>query len=136
MAHRICLIDDDFMVRDALATALRAAGFEVYPSPGAAAGIDLAGRMRFDAIITDVSMPGTDGCALIAEARARWPDLAILAISGYPSLNGRSPADAAEALGADATLSKPFKASQLVAAINSAMTNRGLPCPGRAAAQE
>lgn len=109
----ICLIDDDIMVRDALALGLSDAGFEVLTAPGAAAGFDIANRREVDAIVTDMNMPGTDGAQLIAQARAKWPDLPIVVISGASVVDGRAITDVAKERGADAALSKPFRARQL-----------------------
>ena len=89
MKARICLIDDDLFVRDALALGLTDAGYEVLPAPGAAAGYDLTARENVDAVVTDINMPGTDGAQLIAELRARWPQLLIVAISGDTMIDSR-----------------------------------------------
>lgn len=114
---RVCLVDDDIMVRDALAMGLSDAGFEVLTAPGAAAGLDLISRRQVDALITDLNMPGTDGAQLIAEARRRWPDMPIIAISGASVIEGRPLNDAALDAGADAALVKPFRARQLAEAL-------------------
>ncbi len=110
---RICLVDDDIFVRDALALGLTDAGFQVVTAPGAAAGFDIVQRSDIDAIITDMNMPGTGGAQFIAEARSRWPDLPIVAISGAATIEGRNTADIAAELGGNITLMKPFRARQL-----------------------
>ena len=97
---RICLIDDDIFVRDAMALGLGDAGFDVVTAPGAAAGFDIVSRGDFQAVITDMNMPGAGGAQFIAEARGRWPDMPIIAISGAATLNGRNTADVARELAA------------------------------------
>jgi DNA-binding response OmpR family regulator len=114
---RICLIDDDIFVRDAMALGLADAGFDVVTAPGAAAGLDVAGRQTVDAIVVDMNMPGASGIEFITEARARWADMPIVAISGAPSIGGRSTAELARERGADATMIKPFRARELAATI-------------------
>lgn len=121
---RICLIDDDIFVRDAMALGLSDAGFEVVTAPGAAAGFDIASRELLHAIITDMNMPGTGGAQFIPEARARWPDTPIVAISGASVIDGRNTADIAQELGADATLIKPFRARELAALIDRVIATR------------
>lgn len=121
---RICLIDDDILVRDAMALGLTDSGFDVVTAPGAGAGIEIASRERLHAIITDMNMPGVGGAEFIPEARARWPDMPIIAISGAAVLNGRNTADVARELGADATLIKPFRARELAALIERALAAR------------
>lgn len=121
---RICLIDDDIFVRDAMALGLGDAGYDVVTAPGAAAGFDIASRETLQAIITDMNMPGTGGAQFIPEARARWPHLPIVAISGAAVIDGRNTADVARELGADATLIKPFRARELAAVIDRAIAAR------------
>lgn len=124
---RICLIDDDIFVRDAMALGLGDAGFEVITAPGAAAGFDIATRETVNAIITDMNMPGTGGAQFIPEARSRWPDMPIIAISGAAVIDGRNTADVARDLGADATLIKPFRARELAALIERVLAARNKP---------
>lgn len=121
---RVCLIDDDMFVRDATAVGLSDAGFDVVTAPGAAAGFDIAAREQLDAIVTDMNMPGAGGEELIAEARARWPEMPIIAISGAGVIGGRATRDIASDCGADATLIKPFRAHELAAAIERAIARR------------
>lgn len=124
---RICLIDDDIFVRDALGLGLSDAGFEVLTAPGAAAGLDIVARENVDAVVTDLNMPGTDGAQLIAETRARWPDMPIVAISGSAAIGTRSIAEVAAALGADAALAKPFRARELAELLERLMAARKRP---------
>jgi len=120
----ICLIDDDIMVRDALALGLSDAGFEVLTAPGAAAGFDIANRRQVDAIVTDMNMPGTDGAQLIAQARATWPDMPIVVISGASVVDGRAITEVARERGADAALAKPFRARQLAEVLERLIAER------------
>lgn len=121
---RICLIDDDAFVRDALALGLADAGFEVLTAPGAAAGYDLAARENVDAVVTDINMPGTDGAQLIAQLRARWPSLPVVAISGASMIEGRPIVEIARERGADAALTKPFRARELAAVLERLIAGR------------
>jgi DNA-binding response OmpR family regulator len=110
---RVCLIDDDIYVRDAMAMGLADAGFEVVTAPGVAAGLDLMRREGVDAVITDMHMPGSDGAQLIAEARKEWPTLPIIVITGSMSFAGVEINEVARQLGADALFVKPFRAREL-----------------------
>lgn len=110
---RVCLIDDDIYVRDAMALGLGDEGFDVVTAPGVAAGLDIVAREGVDAIVTDMHMPGTDGAALIAEARQRWPHLPIVAITGSMTFGGEDIEDVAKRFGVDALMVKPFRAREL-----------------------
>ncbi len=111
----ICLIDDDIYVRDALALGLKDAGYQVNTAPGAVAGLDLIRRGAVDAIITDMNMPGTGGAALISQARAAWPNMPIIAITGVREVEGRDVVEIAYERGASAVLAKPFRILEMVA---------------------
>lgn len=119
MAHRprICLIDDDPMVRDALALGLGDAGFDVVLAEAAQTGLDLIAREPFEAVVTDMNMPGFGGAQLIAELRQRWPALPVVAISGGGAIDGREVAELARESGANACLVKPFRARDIAAAL-------------------
>ncbi len=116
---RVCLIDDDIYVRDAMALGLSDVGFAVVTAPGVAAGLDIVQREGADIIVTDMHMPGTDGAALIAEARARWPHIPVVAITGSMTFGGEDIADVAKRFGVDALMVKPFRASELAQVIDS-----------------
>lgn len=128
---RICLIDDDAVVREALASGLREAGHEVQVAPGAAAGLDLVRRGGADIIVTDMAMPGTSGVELIAEAKANWPLLPIVAISGATVVDGCNVTVNARVLGADALLRKPFRARELIAVVDQILRERRRPANDR-----
>lgn len=122
---RICVIDDDIFVCQSLALGLREAGYEVSVAPGAVAGLDFVGRNGAEAIITDMMMPGTDGAELIAQARAAWPPMIIIAISGAGVIAGRDVTALAEERGADAVLNKPFGNEDLRALVARLLADRG-----------
>ena len=117
---RICLIDDDIFVREALSFGLGECGYQVLAVPGASAGLDLVSREAIDAIVTDMDMPGISGEQLIVEARARWPNLPIIAITGAGAFFD----DLALRSGADACLVKPFRAQQLIYLLETVMAAR------------
>jgi DNA-binding NtrC family response regulator len=121
MRH-ICLIDDDIFVRDAIALGLGDAGFRVSTAPGAAAGLDIVKRDAAEAIVTDMSMPGTDGAQLIAQVHALFPNLPIVAISGSSIIDGRDALVIARERGAAAVMTKPFRASALAALLNELLS--------------
>ncbi|MFZ2031592.1 MAG: response regulator [Vitreimonas sp.] len=118
------MIDDDVFVLEALALGLRDCGYEVRTATGAAAGLDLILRGGVDAVVTDLNMPGAGGAQLIAEVRARWLHLPIIAISGAHDSACSDLADAAHVLGADTMLIKPFRARELDEALQHAMRVR------------
>jgi DNA-binding response OmpR family regulator len=116
---RIVLVDDDQLVADALAFALRDAGHDVWhgtrPEP-AMARLQTEGA---DLVVSDVRLEGADGTAFIRQVRAGFPHYPIIAISG-----GGGHLEEARAAGANLCLQKPFTGRALLAAISDIMAGR------------
>lgn len=123
---KLLVIDDDNLVRAALTDMLQTAGFEVVTASNGRLGLELLDSTPVDAIITDILMPEQEGLETIREARQRFPDIRILAISGGGAGGGETQLlRFAESFGADQTLPKPFTGSQLVAAVRALLASRG-----------
>ncbi len=77
---RILLVDDEAMIREILARQLMEAGFDVLVAASGAEALDLSARETVDAVVTDLSMAGIDGLAVIRGLQERFPGLpAVLA---------------------------------------------------------
>ena len=115
----VLFVDDDPAVSAALGRALESRGYEVdYASDGNVALRKLA-EGRFDVVVMDVIMPDKEGIETIIELRKRWPDLFVVAVSGGGRVGPDDFLKLAEAVGADCSLAKPFRASQLVDIIDA-----------------
>ena len=83
-SQRIMLVDDDIEVLEALHEMLAGCGYDVASFDGATAAVThLESTPRADLLISDLSMPGTDGLALIEQAQRRWPGLPAILLTGY-----------------------------------------------------
>ena len=82
---RVLIVDDDPALLQALPESLRLRieSVTVDTADSGRAALDLITTMEYDAIVTDIKMPGTDGIALLAEIRTRWPDTPTLLITGH-----------------------------------------------------
>ena len=81
---RVLVVDDEPGLRELACTWLRSLGFDVVPVESADAALACLGADAYDAIFTDIVMPGTlDGIDLAHEAQRRHPELRILLTSGY-----------------------------------------------------
>lgn len=112
---RVVLVEDDDLVGGAIAIALQDAGYEVLVERGAEAALTRVAESAADLVITDLRLGAGDGIALISELRTRYPDIAVIAISGGGS-NSAS-LDRARAAGADRCLQKPFSGRVLLQTI-------------------
>jgi len=86
MSHgHVLIVDDDLALLQALPEALRLrmAGVTVDTADSGAAALDRITAEDYDAIVTDIKMPGMDGLELLAEIRTRWPDTPTLMITGH-----------------------------------------------------
>jgi CheY-like chemotaxis protein len=121
-AGSILLVDDDTPVRRATRRMLERAGYEVVEAADGAVAIELLARpeLRFDALVTDLMMPGISGREVIARARALRAFLPILCITGYAA--ERSSDESLSALVHD-IVAKPFTGDALHRAIASAIAS-------------
>ncbi len=86
-APNILIVDGEVRTSNRLARLLREDGFEVEVlSDGARAVNRLAALPLVDALITELSLPITDGAALARLARARNPDTSIIVLTRHPNL--------------------------------------------------
>ena len=85
MSARILLVDDDRALLDALPKALRLRmnGIEIDTSETAAEALERIREIDYDAIVSDIKMPGMDGIALLHEIRAARPTTPTLMITGH-----------------------------------------------------
>src|SRR3989441_2069198 len=82
---RVLIVDDHPALLQALPQALRLrmGGVTVETADSAAAALDRIAALDYDAIVTDIKMPGMDGLALLAEIRAQRPDTPTVMITGH-----------------------------------------------------
>lgn len=108
---RIWLAEDTPEIREFLVEELASLGFLVESEAdgrGMVARIQADDARRPDLILTDHRMEGADGSAVLRAARARWPDLPVVAVSATPQET--PPLDGA---GYDASLLKPINLVEL-----------------------
>src|SRR5205814_6353608 len=81
----VLIVDDNPALLQALPRALRLrmGGVTVETADSAAAALERIAVQDYDAIVTDIKMPGMDGLALLAEIRTRRPDTPTLIITGH-----------------------------------------------------
>jgi DNA-binding response OmpR family regulator len=118
--HLVLLVDDDTDLLTVLAAVLRERGYEVALAQDAVAAMSSAVRLRPQAVVLDVGLPGGSGLVLVKRMHA-LPELA-----GMPVvlMSGRDPEQyRAEALaaGAAAYLTKPIEPEALAAALGAAL---------------
>jgi DNA-binding response OmpR family regulator len=110
---RVLIIDDDTAMRGTMRKILERAGHEVRDAADGRKGVALFRAEGADLVVTDLLMPEQEGIETIIELRGVAPGVRILAVSGADALGHDGRLLDAEALGADASLAKPFTVDQL-----------------------
>lgn len=80
----VCLlVDDDADVRQAMARVLESMGLSCIQAPSGADALGILDQVgELPLVVSDVSMPGIDGLQLLREVRRRYPDTAVVMLSG------------------------------------------------------
>jgi len=110
---RVLVVDDDAIVREALAGQIEDWGYSVaQANNGLEALAHLDGGATVDLLISDFAMPGMNGLTLIQEARRRRPALPVLLLTGYADASIRLAVEDAGP-GSTALLRKPVSGTAL-----------------------
>ncbi len=119
----IVLADDEPLQREALARALRGRGHEVVPVAGGEAAVETVRARAVDVLVTDLRMPDLTGLEVLRRARALNPELAVLVLTAYGTIDG-----AVEAMQAGAAhyLTKPVDLEALELVVERSLERRDL----------
>jgi len=121
---RVLLVDDEDLLREVLAEQLGDAGYHVLvAASGADALALLAKGEAVDILITDLSMPGMDGLAVIRAAQEGRPRLPAVLLTGYAG-DGAALAVGGAVSGSFSLLRKPVRLQDLVDRIQSLLAAR------------
>jgi len=92
LKSRILLVDDDPELLAVNSDILTSAGFDVTACTSGRAAIAALATETFDAVISDIRMPGLDGLGVLRAVREHDVDLPVVLTTGDPSLEGVSEA--------------------------------------------
>jgi signal transduction histidine kinase len=109
-ARRVLVVEDNDDAREMLRNLLHLFGHEVHEACDGASGIEEARRVRPDAALIDIGLPGIDGYEVARRIRADVPGARLVALTGYGQPEDR---DRALAAGFDVHLVKPVDPEQL-----------------------
>jgi response regulator RpfG family c-di-GMP phosphodiesterase len=85
-AMRVLVVDDETSVRKLLAVMLEESAISHESAPGGAEALKFLSREPFDAVISDLQMPGMSGLDLLAQVRRQYPNLAFLMATGVDDI--------------------------------------------------
>lgn len=121
MNKTILVIDDDEVLRRALARGLRTEEFNAITADSAESGREILSRMRVDAIVLDRMMEGQDGLSFLQELRANGNTTPVIMLT---AMTGPENAIAGLSGGADDYLAKPFQLRELVLRLKNIIKTR------------
>ncbi len=120
---RILVVDDEESVRWALRKALERAGYRVDLAPDGPTGLREAEDSGVDLVLLDVRLPGRDGLDVLREIRKRRPELPVIMMTAYGTLQV---AVEAMKLGAYDYIGKPFDMDEVVLVVEKALEAQAL----------
>ncbi|MAQ49543.1 MAG: sigma-54-dependent Fis family transcriptional regulator [Pseudomonas sp.] len=82
-SSRILLVEDDDALREALADTLMLGGYDYLEAASAEAALKLLEQESVSMVVSDVNMPGMDGHALLRTLRSQYPQLPVLLMTAY-----------------------------------------------------
>ncbi|RPI30213.1 MAG: response regulator [Chloroflexota bacterium] len=117
----VLVVDDEPGIVRLCLRLLERAGFRVMAVTNPNEGVAILEKEQFDLLLADIRMPEMDGFNLIDLARRHRPDLAVVVMTGYGTVE-----TAIEALrrGADGLILKPFAGAELVQSVQRALQER------------
>lgn len=123
----ILIIDDDNDLRYLLGRMAGKLGYQCHILMHSRDAMRELDHSEFDAVVTDIFMPGTSGLDVIAQMKEKHPNIPIVAMSAGWERGGGSADDAllaAKKIGADEVLQKPFTREELDAALKRAIASK------------
>jgi len=119
----ILVVDDETEIREGLELLLTSEGYEVDPADSARAGLERLEARPYDLVLLDVSLPDRNGIEVLRELRQRDPQVSVILITAYGSIDM---ARAAFKNGALDYITKPWSNDELIAQVAQAVEGRRL----------
>ncbi|MGE0743880.1 MAG: response regulator [Rhodospirillales bacterium] len=116
---KILVIDDEMMLRDDIADALRSGGHVALEAADGREGLDVILRERPDLVLSDINMPGMDGRELLSTLRETHPEHSTLPFLFLSAYSDREDVIAGKKLGADDYLTKPVDHDLMLETVNA-----------------
>ena len=115
---RILVIDDEAAIRESLEVLLKLEGYTTKMAADGVEGLRILDQESFDLVLLDLALPGQSGLELLPQIKERHPDLPIIMITAYGTVD--NVVDAIRA-GAENFVQKPWDNEKLLADIRSAV---------------
>ncbi len=121
MTDKVLLVDDEEEFVETLAERMRNRGMDVATTTSGADALDRVDAEDFDVVVLDLKMPGIDGLEALKRIKRRRPDIQVVLLTGYATVE-----KGVEAIkeGALEFLEKPIDLASLTEAIHRAKATK------------
>ena len=126
--QRILIVDDEPQVRRVIAAIVELEGYEYRLAEDAETALEILDREHIDLLISDINMNVMSGVELLGIAVKRYPDLAVIMVTG---VDDRETAIETLHMGAYGYVTKPFQSNELIINIANALRRRHLEIDNR-----
>jgi putative two-component system response regulator len=127
-AERILIVDDERQIRGVIAAIVEMEGYHFSLAEDAESALVKLSQQHFDLLISDINMKAMSGVELLRVALQRYPDLAVIMVTG---VDDRGTAIETLHMGAYGYVTKPFQANELIINIANALRRRQLEIENR-----
>ena len=116
--HNLHVVDDEEVIREGMRRILEAEGYHVIASASGQAALEKIQERDFDVVITDLKMPGMDGIEVLKAIKILQPEVPVIIITGYSTVD-----TAVDAMknGAFDYIAKPFTSELIIEKIQKAI---------------
>lgn len=84
--YSILVVDDELLIRDLLYDFFQQQGWNIAVAENGEKALEILRSRKFDLLLTDIKMPHMDGLSLTSQVRAIYPDIPVILMTGYPSI--------------------------------------------------
>lgn len=120
---KVLLVDDHKPFRDSLAKILEGKGLQVFSAPDGEEALDILRKEDIHLVLTDLKMPRMDGVELLKVAKTIRPEVEVILITGYGTVDT---AVTAMKDGAYDYIQKPFKPQEILKLVRKAIEKQSL----------
>jgi DNA-binding NtrC family response regulator len=119
----VLIIDDEEVLQDVLTVLLRKEGHQTHSAYSGEEGLEMLDREEIDLVLLDLMLPGMHGMQVLREMRRKHPDVVVVVITAFSSIES---AIAAMREGAFHYSPKPFKNEEVLLTLRKGLEQRRL----------